>query len=102
MPCYNYEDGSHPPATYDDMIKFLLCRACKKLSRDELNAIVWLDDSIYNNNDKISDHYFPDKCPKEITLLEWYKGHCSREMNQMELERLDGKPEPAPKKSYPY
>jgi hypothetical protein len=99
MPCYTGEGGSVPPKTPRRMRKFFLCRACKLLTRDQLHAIRWYDESDYNNTSAINDYLFPDKAPKEMTLLEWYRKHCDVEYNKSELERLDGKPEPV---VYPY
>ena len=89
MACYTGEGGSCPPQAYWQVQKWFLCRACRLISRDELANIKFIDESDYASQ-------------KEITLLEWYIDHCELESNKPELERIKGKPEPIPKKVYPY
>jgi hypothetical protein len=67
MGCTTGMGNDRPPSPneYQDTLEFFLCRACRYLSKQQLEAIVRHDQSKFTDTTNI--------------LLEWYKNHLKED-----------------------
>jgi len=67
MPCTSGIGNDRPPSLneYQDTLEFFLCRACRYLSRQQLQAIVREEQAIVT--------------PTTNKLYEWYKKHLKED-----------------------
>lgn len=105
MACTTGIGGDRPPAIneYRDTLEFFLCRACRYLSKEQLESIVRHDQSTFCSTTNRLHEWYSKHLEEDYIYEDGHKHRPDEDMAKKEIERIKtGDGHIITKSVYPY
>jgi hypothetical protein len=104
MACTTGIDNDRPPSLheYQDTLEFFLCRACRYLSKQQIESIIREEQSRFCNTTNRLDEWYKKHLEEDYVYEKGHKHRPDSEITKNEIERIkNGKTVPT-QGVYPY